>query len=596
MLKKFFLNLLSSFIGSWLALILGGALLLFFIFAAVGKFAISGSEMPLKVKSNSVLIIDLKGEIEETESSREFDVNMLLNGKIEKPQTLLSLLTALDEASKDSRIEALYLKCGTLSVSPATAHALHDAVIAYKKKTGNPVIAYGDVLMQSSLYIAACADSVYLNPQGQLALTGCGSVGLYMKDLFDKIGIQWQVAKVGTYKSAVEPYTSNQISDPAKQQLIELYGAIWTTIRKGIAEGRGVNEDMIDSLTNSLIITQSASEIVNTGLITSTAYEREMDDIIGKVINTEAKNINFIDAQEYGNKNSISSISGKHIAVLYATGEIQENAMGGIDCYKLVPMITKLAEDEDVVGLVLRVNSPGGSVFGSEQISEALTYFKSKKKPFVVSMGDYAASGGYWISCNADRIFADPLTVTGSIGIFGLVPNASELLKKVGVNPQLVSTNPNAMLAIPYMPLNEIQMAALQTSIDRGYKQFIEKVAKGRHMTALAVDSIAQGRVWIGAIAKRLGLVDELGSLNAAISYVANKSGLNDNKVGYYPEFEPSIWDMIPSSSVKSSPLGQMVEKAFGNQATPILVWRIENVLNRNHHQAILPQYYKVRI
>lgn len=595
MLKKFFLNLLSSFIGAWLAIVLGGIVIVLLVLALIGKIATMEAPSTFRVSDNSVLVLELKGDIEETEVARKLDMDMLLSGEMEKPQTLLNLVTALQEAAENPRIKAIYIKCGALSVAPSTAHALHDALADFKSKSKKPIIAYGDMLTQGALYISACADSIFLNPQGNLALTGCGSTGLYLKDLFDNIGIQWQVAKVGTYKSAVEPYTTQEMSEPARRQLVELYSEVWSTIRKGIADGRKVSAAKIDSLTNAIITTFTAEEVVKTGLISATAYEREMDDKIAGVLRVHKEDINYIGAHEFGAENAMPSVKGKHVAVLYATGEIQENALGGIDCYKLVPVITDLADDDDVAALVLRVNSPGGSVFGSQQIADALAYFKSKKKPFVVSMGDYAASGGYWISCDADRIFADPLTITGSIGIFGLVPNGEALLRKIGMSPQTVSTNPNAMMPIPFQPLNEVQMAALQRSIEHGYDQFLTRVATGRHMQKVAVDSIAQGRVWIGTRAKQLGLVDELGSLQQAVKYVAKKADVKSGSVGYYPKLEPSFWDMIPSTAVKS-PLGQTLSRALGEQNSPYMIWHLIDILRRNHQQAVLPGYWRIHI
>ena len=320
-----------------------------------------------------------------------------------------------------------------------------------------------------------------------------------------------------------------------------------------------------------------------------------MDEKIGRLIECDPEKINFIDAQSFGSFSMMPSTGGDHIAVLYATGEIQENAKGGIDCYKLVPVIVDLAEDDNVKGLVLRVNSPGGSVFGSEQISDALSYFQSTGKPLVVSMGDYAASGGYWISCNADYIFADPLTLTGSIGIFGMVPNGQKLLQNIGVTPQKVSTNPRANIVIPFEPLTEPQMAALQKSIDRGYLQFITKVSKGRDIPVNDVDSIAQGRVWIGSTAKTLGLVDQLGSLQDAIDYTAKLTDLKNTAVGYYPDLEPSFWDMIPTAGAESL-VGKMLSKAYGIDVSPVLIQHVQEMLQRKPSQALLPEYFKVRI
>lgn len=595
MIKKFFLNLLSSFLGAWIAIVLSGAVIVLIVFACIGKLAMGENSPEASVKDNTVLVLSLDGVIEETETARELDYAMLMSGEVEKPQTLLSLVTALDEAAEDSRVKAVYVKCGMLSAAPATVNALHDALAAYKKKTGKPVIAYGDIMLQSALYITSCADSIFLNPQGSLQLSGCGSTSLYFRDLFDKLGIQWQMAKVGTYKSAVEPFTTNEMSEPARRQMLELYEAVWGTIRKGIADGRHVKEAYIDSLTNQLIITSSAEDVVKTGLVSGLAYERQMDGKIGAAINEDPDDINFLDAQAFGTANAIAPVSGKHIAVLYATGEIQENSKGGIDCYTLVPVITELAEDDDVTAMVLRVNSPGGSVFGSEQISDALSYFQSKGKKLVVSMGDYAASGGYWISCGADYIFADPLTITGSIGIFGLMPNGQQFLQKIGITPQQVSTNPNANIGIPIMPLTDVQMAALQRSIDRGYQQFLTKVSKGRDIPVANVDSIAQGRVWVGSKAKQLGLVDELGSLQKAIEYTAKLADMKDVEVGYYPSLEPSIWDFIPASG-NGSVLTTAIQTALGRQTSPMLVYYLQELLTRKPQQVLMPYAYRIKI
>lgn len=599
MLKKFFLNLLSSFIGAWLAIFLGLAAIVLIIFAVLGKLAISENvSQQVKVSDHSVLVLNLDGRIQETEMARDLDLDMLIQGKIEKPQTLLSLITALNEAASDPRIEAVYVKCGVFAAAPATAHALQEALANYKKKTKKPVIAYADnLLTQGTLYISSCADSIFLNPQGKLAMMGCGNIGLYMKEFFDKIGIQWQVARVGTYKSAIEPFTTNEMSEPARRQLLEVFNAVWNELRSGIAKGRKISATEIDSMTNDMVTFWDAGKVLKTGIISGLAYERQMDKKIASIINvSDPDDINFIEANSFGAQNAMPPVKGEHVAVLYATGEIAENSQSGIDCYKLVPEIVELAEDEDVKALVLRVNSPGGSVFGSEQISEALNYFRSTGKPLIVSMGDYAASGGYWISCEANRIFADPLTLTGSIGIFGLVPNGKELLNKVGLTSQTVATNPDAMIGTPLQPLTDKQMAALQKAIDAGYQQFITKVAKGRKMTVAAVDSIAQGRVWTGIAAKKLGLVDELGSLQKAIEYASKKAGLKETEIGYYPILKPSFWDMIPADSELYSLLKPALQNTLGQQATPYLLHHISNILQRKHEQAVMPAAWYIRI
>lgn len=277
----------------------------------------------------------------------------------------------------------------------------------------------------------------------------------------------------------------------------------------------------------------------------------------------------------------------KHVAVLYATGEIAENAEGGIDCYKLVPQIVALADDDNVAALVMRVDSPGGSVFGSQQIADALNYFKSKGKPFAVSMGGYAASGGYWISADADRIFANCMTITGSIGIFGVIPNGQKLLHNIGLHPQNVTTTPNGFIGVPYTRLNPQQMEQFNVAIRKGYDRFIARVAKGRNMPEEKVRAIAEGRVWDGATAQKIGLVDELGNLDNAVVWAAEKANVAATDVAYYPLVERSFWDMI--GSMGEDMTNKAVSKALGLQGVtpnPLLVWRMSTILTQYHMQA----------
>lgn len=589
-MKKFFLNLLSSFLGAWIALVLLGALTVFIIFAIAGKLAMGGISDAGKVKSKSVLVLNLDGIIEESETAAELDYTgfILSGGKIEKPQTLRTLVTALKEATDDKRIKALYVKCGNPEASPATLHALRESVREFKE-AGKTIYAYGDVMTQGSLYVASLADSIFVNPQGSVEIHGVGGGVMYMKGLLDKIGVEMEIFKVGTYKSAVEPYTRTEMSEPARAQLDTLYGNIWREIKTSIAKSRSVQPSLLDSLANVCAAFLPPAEIVKTGLIHSLSYEREMDGRFALLLDEDKEDVNFVSTDQFVAANSASFGSGKHIAVLYATGEIQEMGAGGINCYELVPVITELAEDDDVKGLVLRVNSPGGSVFGSQQIADALAYFKSTGKPFTVSMGDYAASGGYWISADADRIFADPLTITGSIGIFGMIPNGHGLMEKLGLNMETVSTNPDGLLTAPYGPLSDGQKAAMTKYITLGYDQFINRVAKGRNLKSSYVRTIAEGRVWDGATACKLGLVDELGSLAEAVAWTGEKCDLGtDAPIRVYPEVSPSFWSMV--QDMGSSAAGQQIREALGNDATVEMAGRLYMLISRRPVQALMPE------
>lgn len=555
MLKRFFFNLLSSFVGAWIALTLFVVALVISIVGFVGAIgSLSGSGAP-QLKKHSVLKLDLSGTIEETETNAELDYIGLLQGNVERPKTLRSIVEALKEGKVNKNIDVLYIECNGVSASLATLNALRDAVADFKK-SGKPVYAYGDNLSTGDYFVAAQADSLFLNPAGELSLSGLSGTTMYMKGLFDKLGIQFQVIKVGTFKSAVEPYILNEMSAPARAQLDTLYGNIWNYIVSDICKTRNIKEAKLESLiTDGKLMLSTARSLVKEKFVDRTIYKREVDKIMGRLTGSDPENVNYVDLETLsGSVDNLGNYTSKRqVAVLYATGDIAETPGAGINCDKLVPVIVKLAEDDNVKGLVLRVNSPGGSVFGSEQIGEALDYFKSKGKPFAVSMGDYAASGGYWISCSAERIFADPLTITGSIGIFGLIPNVSGLAQKIGVNPQTVSTNPSSNYPNLYSPLTDVQLAQMQAMIERGYDKFITRVAQGRNMTKEQVKSIAEGRVWDAQTALKIKLVDQLGDLSDATKWVAKKADLkvDDYDVVIYPEYKQEWLDLLLTNQIE---------------------------------------------
>lgn len=589
MLKKFFLNTLSSFVGAWIAIILFGIV---GVVVAVGLVArVQGSDATQSIKKHSILTLDLNGTIVESETPTSLDYTSLVSGSIEKPQTLNVIVEGLKEGAVNSDIDALYLKCGAAAASPATFNAIRDAVAEFRK-SGKKVYAYGDAYTLGTYYVASAADKIYLNPYGQLAIQGLGSTSMYLKGLFDKLGIQFQVVKVGAFKSAVEPYITSDMSQPARAQLDTLFGAMWGYMKDGICDNRKkLSSEKIDSLVNNGLVFSSANEAVKNGLVDDAVYERTMDERLAKFIGVEKKKLNFV---------SVSTLVGQvpwtdaynsknRIAVLYATGEIVDGASSGINYQKLVPIITQLADDDNVKGLVLRVNSPGGSAFGSDQIGEALDYFQSKKKPLAVSMGDYAASGGYWISCCADKIYADPLTITGSIGIFGLIPNAKGLADKLGVNPQSVSTNPAANFPTMYEPMDERQLGIMQRYVENGYDRFVKRVAKGRKMSENKVRLIAEGRVWNAIKAKEIGLVDSLGSLGDAIEWTAGKADvLKKYEIAVYPVFEPSFWDMLPAGEIE---MAKLMKGSNSVDLTEVGINFIEKVIRRNQVQARMPEF-----
>ncbi len=595
MLKKFFLNLLSSFVGAWLAMVLFCVVLLIVGIGVAVRMSDAGGEA--SISKHSVMVIDLKGEIIEAEGPASFDPMMMLQEDKKGTILLSTLVNGIREGAKDKNIDALYIKCGGIAAGPATLLALRDEVKAFRKK-GKKVYAYSDSYTQGSYIVASAADSVFLNSAGMVSLHGLGGETMFLKDFFDKIGVQFEVVKVGTFKSAVEPYIMNHMSEPARAQLDTLYGNIWNVFRAAVANDRKIRPARLDSLvSNGYIVTQSADWAKKHRLVDRVVFERQMDDIVGKIVDREGKDVKYVDVATLAAKAGWGNDYGsrKQIAVLYADGDIAESERAGIFCDRLVPVIVDLADDDNVKGLVMRVNSPGGSVFGSKQIADALAYFKSKDKPFAVSMGDYAASGGYWISCEADRIFASQVTITGSIGIFGLIPNCEGLASKLGVSFEQVATNPEADFPSLFKPMTPSQREAMQKSVERGYDEFVARVAKGRKMPEAKVRAIAEGRVWDGDKARALGLVDQTGSLYDAIEWVARKAKVHgDHGVACYPQYEPSMWDRILISASENALVDKVARMAGPGVDEQVAVTALDIVRRKPLQSRMVP--VKVRL
>ncbi len=589
MLKKFFMNALSSFVGAWVAILLLGAVVTMVVLGIAGSM-VTGSET-VSVKSRSVLELKLEGAIMERETADAPNPMQLMQGDFEQPQSLDAIVEALRIAAENKNIAALYLNCGAVSASPATLNAIREALLEFKK-SGKKIYAYGDALFTGSYFVASVADRIYLNPAGELSMRGLGSTSLYFKNLLDKLGVTFQVVKVGSFKSAVEPYIMEEMSQPARAQLDTMFNNMWGFIREKISESRkGVTPALIDSLVSLRNITFApASLAVESGLVDSLLYGREISDRLAQLVGVEKEKLNKVSPSILlGQTPWASSYTSKNqVAVLYACGDIADGNDKQINFEKLVPVIVRLAENENVKGMVLRVNSPGGSVFGSDQIGEALDFFMKKGKPLAVSMGDYAASGGYWISCCADKIFADPMTVTGSIGIYGLIPEFAGTLSKIGVSPQTVSTNPSADFPSGMKPMDERQLGVMQQYVDRGYDKFVSRVAKGRKMSKERVKAIAEGRVWDGIMARRIGLVDSLGGLDKAVDWTAGKAGISDRyEVAAYPQVEPNFWTIV----AKQGGFGtSLISSGLKDNFEVLAEAYVRRILARERLQARMPE------
>ncbi len=589
MLKRFILNALSSFVGTWIALFLGGFAAVLLIIGVAAR--IPGKSEAPSVKKHSVFKIEVDGVITETDESMAPDFSMFLNMGKQQTTSLNRLVKALEEAADNKNISALYLECGAPAAGLATLDALRNAIIDFKK-SGKPVIAYSDSYSMGSYFVATAADSVFLNPGGSVQMNGLASGVMYYKDLFDKLGVSFQVVKVGTFKSAVEPYILEHMSEPARHQLDTLLNNDWTYILNSICDQRKtLTADKINELVNTGASYASAASLKKQGIVDRAVYGRNINTILGDLVDEEADKLNIITEETLLSQTPWAAAykSKNQVAVLYATGAIEDGSSRGINFETMVPEIVKLADDEDVKGLVLRVNSPGGSAYGSEQIGEALDYFKSKGKPLAVSMGDYAASGGYWISAGADYIFANPLTLTGSIGVFGLIPNVEKLTEKIGVNLEMVATNPQAQFPGIYKAMTPDQLAIMQKYVDRTYTDFVTRVAKGRNMSVEAVKKIAEGRVWDAQTAVKIGLVNKIGNLEDAVEWVAAKAEIKDDyDVAYYPEFEPSIWDMIRINAAVTEAFGEVSQSDRFSRFVELYCLRM---LNQNPVQARAVEY-----
>lgn len=534
--------------GAWIAIVLLGIVCVIILFGVIGNIATKSADAnTMQLKRGSILVVELSGIMEEREQNQAPDLMTLMNGNITSVRSLEKYVGALTEAAENDNIDGIYLKCEGMSISPASLHSLHEA-LAKCHKNGKRIYAYGDILTQSDYLLATAADSIFINPEGSIELHGIGGYTPYFKGLLDKLGVEMQVVKVGKFKSAVEPYILTEMSQPARAQLDTLYNAIWKECKQLIANSRKINTDLIDTLINRDFISTREPELsLENKLIDGICYKHQIEEKLATFIGKKKfSDINFVDINCMFNEYlSHSSVNKNKIAVLYACGEI-DGKDGGIQSKELVPLIFKLAENDDIAAMVLRINSPGGSAFGSEQIWEALEQFKASGKKLVVSMGDMAASGGYYISCGADKIFADAMTITGSIGIFGVIPNTDKLLtEKLGIEMQLVSTNPQGVFPNILKPLTENQLNSMQKMVERGYETFTSRVSKGRNLTQDKVKQIAEGRVWDARTAIKIGLVDEIGSLQKAIETASTLSNTSKYQVVIYPNQENGFWTML---------------------------------------------------
>ena len=536
--------MLGTMAGMWISALLGIFCVFVLIGAAVGN---SAKESTVKVDKHSILFFNLAGEVAERNQPKSL-VQFIQEEQSSAP-TLQDMIAALRLAKDDKKIEGLYLQCDGAAMGSASREELLQAIADFKE-SGKWIFAYADNYEQGDYVVATTADHLVLNPQGAVNVHGVGGTTPFYKGLLDKLGVKVQIFKVGTFKSAVEPFILDKMSEPARLQMQQYCDSLWLAAASTIAENRQLSLDRVNTLSSELIYTRPAETFVEDKLVDRLEYRRVAVNSLKELSGIDSEDaLRLVSPSEYlASKKSAFNFStnDKHIAVLFAVGDIVDSGKEGIVGPDVVDQIVELADNDKVLGMVLRVNSPGGSAFASEQIWEALDYFKSKNKQLYVSMGDYAASGGYYISCGADKIFADRTTITGSIGVFGMIPDLSGLVTdKFGISFSTVQTNPNAAPATVLEPLSEPQKAAIQQSVENIYDLFTKRVAEGRHMAQDSVKAIAEGRVWVGSKAIQIGLVDQIGSLQDAVNAMLQNYDIDEKAVVAYPEIKEKFWEQI---------------------------------------------------
>jgi protease IV len=544
-----------------------------FIIGIVTVFSlVSASDSEITVKKNSVMMLDLDGQLVERSSKNIFKE---LFSNEDPTYGLDDILSSIKKAKENENIKGLYVQASSLGASFASLQEIRDALKDFKS-SGKFVVAYGDNYSQKLYYLSSVADKVLLNPKGMIEWRGLASQPIFFKDLLSKIGVEMQIFKVGTYKSAVEPFSATEMSPANREQVGEYIGSIWHQMLTDVSASRKIKVDSLNMYADRALMFHPSEESVKCGLADTLIYKNDVRDYLKKLVKIgKDDNLAILGLDDMINvkKNTPKDKSGNIIAVYYAFGEIDgaksKTDDEGIDSKQVIEDLRKLKEDKDVKAVVMRVNSPGGSAFGSEQIWQAVSELK-KEKPVIVSMGDYAASGGYYISCAANSIVADATTLTGSIGIFGMIPNAKELAGKVGISFDVVKTNKFADFGNIMRGMNTDEQALMQMMINQGYDLFLTRCAEGRKMTKAKMEKIAEGRVWTGAKAKQIGLVDELGGINKAIEIAVKKAKVDGYTIVDYPDkkdFLAELLDMKPTNYIETRLMkSQLVDfyKEFG--------------------------------
>ena len=580
-MKDFFKFTFASVLGVVLAGI---------IFTIIGIVSLVGmvvsSDTETKIQENSILCLNLEGLLSERVEENPI---MDLMGEKFASYGLDDILSSIQKAKDNENIKGIYLQPSVFIAEYPSLEEIRKALSDFKE-SGKFIVAYADQYTQEMYYLASVADKIIVNPQGSIALHGLASQAMFYTDLMKKLGIEMQIFKVGTYKAAVEPFIATEMSDANREQISVYLNSVWERTLEDISESRNISMEKLNQYADNMMDLKMAEEYVACGLADTLLYQDGVLDYLKTMIGCEKdENLRTLSVEDMKNvkRNIPLDKSGNIIAVYYAFGEIDASIPSneGINPEKVINDLRKIREDESIKALVFRVNSPGGSAYGSEQIWREIVLMR-EKKPVIVSMGDYAASGGYYISCAADCIVANPTTLTGSIGIFGMFPNFDGLLNdKLGLHFDIVKTNKFADLGSRNRPFNEGEKEILQNYINNGYELFVKRCADGRGMSTEAIKKIAEGRVWTGAAAKELGLVDELGGLDKALEIAAQKAEVDSYSVINFPNPENPILSLLNNS--KEDYIQGQISNTMGEYYDYIKF--IQNMKDMDHIQARMP-------
>jgi protease-4 len=590
-MKEFFKSVFATIVG---------LVIFFVIIAIIGVMSVVGmvasGQATKSIKDNSVLVMNLSGTI--SEQATDNVLGQLTSNNINN-LGLDEIVSAIKKAGKDDKIKGIYIEAGLLETNYATLEEIRNALSEFKK-TKKWIVAYGDNYTQGAYYVASLADKVYLNPQGIVDWHGIASQPMYIKDLAAKFGVKYQVVKVGAYKSATEYYTEEKMSDANRRQVTAYVGGLWKNICQDVSKSRNISVDSLNAYADRLITLADAKELVKAKMVDDLIYADSVKSYI--------KNLMKIKRDDSVPQVAISDMANtpekdsgdEEIAVYYAQGTIVQNTAASlfsqekqIVAQDVCKDLEQLMNDKDVKAVVLRVNSGGGDAYASEQIWHQVELLKAKK-PVVISMGDYAASGAYYMSCPASWIVAQPNTLTGSIGIFGVIPDFSGLVtQKLGVKFDEVKTNKFSDFGdIMSRPLNADELKYLTAHINRGYQLFRKRVADGRKMTIPAVENIAQGHVWLASDAKKINLVDQLGGLSDAVAKAAALAKVKS----YYTEEYPapmSLVEQLMNKSSRNNYLDEQMRQTLGDFYEPFMLLKLLNA--RSAVQAQLPMMLNIK-